>query len=152
APFRYKLRCGYGPRHSARPGHRGGGGWSGEVGCGHLGSSPGGRCAERERASRATLNEEQAGVGWEEMSQHEAFLRSIIEAPEDDAPRLVYADWLEDQGDLERAEFIRVQCRLAEMDEDDPLRSGLLRREYELLVERWGEWAGPLVGRAQRWR
>jgi uncharacterized protein (TIGR02996 family) len=28
-------------------------------------------------------------------------------APADDAPRLVYADWLEEHGDLERAELIR---------------------------------------------
>src|SRR5262245_23073250 len=71
------------------------------------------------------------------MSLHEAFLRSIIEAPDDDAPRLVYADWLEENGDPERAEFIRVQCRLASLDEDDP--------------EHRGEWAGPLVGRVRCW-
>src|SRR5690349_19744431 len=28
----------------------------------------------------------------------EAFLAAICEAPEDDAPRLVYADWLDDNG------------------------------------------------------
>jgi uncharacterized protein (TIGR02996 family) len=43
----------------------------------------------------------------------EAFLRAIGAAPEDDAPRLVYADWLDDRGDAARAEFIRVQCELA---------------------------------------
>jgi uncharacterized protein (TIGR02996 family) len=37
----------------------------------------------------------------------EDFLQAIIDAPEDDAPRLVYADWLEDNGQPERAEFIR---------------------------------------------
>lgn len=41
-----------------------------------------------------------------------AFLDSIIAAPDDDAPRLIYADWLEERGDSERAEFIRVQCEL----------------------------------------
>lgn len=30
----------------------------------------------------------------------------------DDAPRLVYADWLDENGNSERAEFIRVQCEL----------------------------------------
>ena len=45
---------------------------------------------------------------------HAAFLQSIIAAPDDDAPRLVYADWLEEHGgEPERAEFIRVQCELA---------------------------------------
>src|SRR5262245_46067126 len=86
------------------------------------------------------------------MSQHEAFLRPIIETPEDDAPRLVYADWLEDHGDPDRAEFIRVQCRLASIDEDDPERRELLRREYDLLAEHGGEWAAPLVGKVRRWQ
>jgi uncharacterized protein (TIGR02996 family) len=85
------------------------------------------------------------------MAHHEGFLRSIIDNPDDDAPRLIYADWLDDHGQPERAEFIRVQCRLAELDEDDPERRGLQRREYELLADHWGEWAGPLVGRAYRW-
>ena len=42
-----------------------------------------------------------------------AFLRTIIDAPDDDGPRLVYADWLEEHGETARAEFIRVQCELA---------------------------------------
>jgi uncharacterized protein (TIGR02996 family) len=44
-----------------------------------------------------------------------AFLQSICEAAGDDGPRLVYADWLEDNGQPQRAEFIRLQCRLAEI-------------------------------------
>jgi uncharacterized protein (TIGR02996 family) len=39
------------------------------------------------------------------------FLQMVVESP-DDAPRLVYADWLDEQGRAERAELIRVQCRL----------------------------------------
>ena len=45
-----------------------------------------------------------------------AFLRAICERPADDAPRLVYADWLDDHGEGERAEFIRVQAELARLD------------------------------------
>lgn len=41
------------------------------------------------------------------MSDGENLYRSILIAPGDDAPRLVYADWLEEHGDLERAELIR---------------------------------------------
>lgn len=47
------------------------------------------------------------------MNQHAAFLSAIRAAPDDDAPRLIYADWLEDHGEAARAEFIRVQCELA---------------------------------------
>src|SRR5262245_52142937 len=84
-------------------------------------------------------------------AHHQAFLQAILENPDDDTPRLVYADWLEERDDP-RGEFIRVQCRLAELDEDDPQRRDLQRREYELLANHWGEWAGPLVGRVRRWR
>src|SRR5262249_41089389 len=86
------------------------------------------------------------------MSLHEAFQRSIIEAPDDDTPRLAYADWLEEQGDPDRAEFIRVQCRLAVLDVDAPQRRGLQRRAYELLADHWGECAAPRVGHVRRWQ
>jgi uncharacterized protein (TIGR02996 family) len=41
---------------------------------------------------------------------------SVLAAPGDDAPRLVYADWLDEHGEPGRAEFIRVQCERAELD------------------------------------
>lgn len=41
----------------------------------------------------------------------EALLRGVLEAPSDDAPRLVYADWLEERGEAERAEYIRSKIR-----------------------------------------
>ena len=46
---------------------------------------------------------------------HAPFLADIIANPDDDTPRLIFADWLEERGGREntaRAEFIRVQCRL----------------------------------------
>lgn len=43
------------------------------------------------------------------MTDHDAFLEAICERPEDDFPRLQYADWLDERGDP-RGEFIRVQC------------------------------------------
>lgn len=47
------------------------------------------------------------------MSDFNAFIRAICSNPADDTPRLVMADWLEENGQEERAEFIRVQCELA---------------------------------------
>ncbi len=47
------------------------------------------------------------------MSQGERLLRTILNNPGEDAPRLVYADWLEEQGHQDLAEFIRVQLQLA---------------------------------------
>jgi uncharacterized protein (TIGR02996 family) len=40
-------------------------------------------------------------------------LAAILDAPEEDTPRLIYADWLDEHGDPARAEFVRVQCALA---------------------------------------
>jgi len=53
------------------------------------------------------------------MTRDDAFLQSIIESPEDDTPRLIYADRLDDHGQAERAEFIRLQCRLATTPAED---------------------------------
>jgi uncharacterized protein (TIGR02996 family) len=50
---------------------------------------------------------------------HGSFLQSIIESPDDDGPRLIYADWLDEHGDSDRAEFIRVQCAVARMPASD---------------------------------
>jgi uncharacterized protein (TIGR02996 family) len=50
------------------------------------------------------------------MAEHPGLLRAIIEDPEDDALRLVYADWLEENGETERADLIRVQDVLARHD------------------------------------
>jgi uncharacterized protein (TIGR02996 family) len=78
------------------------------------------------------------------MTHEEAFLQAIIEAPDDDAPRLVYADWLEEHGQPERAAFIRVQCELARMPEGNPSRAELTERERALLAEHGRAWAEAL--------
>lgn len=44
-----------------------------------------------------------------------AFLRAICANPADDLPRLIYADFLDEHGQPERAEFIHVQCKLARL-------------------------------------
>ena len=71
---------------------------------------------------------------------HDAFLRAIIADPDDDLPRLVYADFLDETGDPDRAEFIRVQCRLAETEEHDPHFRELEDREHALLAANEGRW------------
>lgn len=99
------------------------------------------------------------------------FLRAIVENPHDDVARLVYADWLDDHGQEERAEFIRVQCELASPGVVDRVTGhwsessreyapgcrcrpcNLRRREQELLrtthrgsnppAYNWWGWAGP---------
>jgi uncharacterized protein (TIGR02996 family) len=74
------------------------------------------------------------------MTDDPGLLQAILDDPEDDGLRLVYADWLEEHGEPERAEFIRVQIELAR----DPRRGDLEARERALLKEHEEEWAGPL--------
>jgi uncharacterized protein (TIGR02996 family) len=50
------------------------------------------------------------------MTQRRDLLRAVALDPDDDTPRLIYADWLEEQGgerDAARAEFIRLQIAVA---------------------------------------
>ncbi len=89
------------------------------------------------------------------MNHEQAFLQAIREAPDDDAPRLIYADWLEEQGGASRAaraDFIRIQCRLDEMPDDDPARDRLEDEATDLLAEYEAEWTEPLHGIAEDWR
>lgn len=74
------------------------------------------------------------------MTPAEAFLADIIEHPDDDAPRLIYADWLEDHGDASRAEFIRVQCELARLPPHALLIVGKHHRKDSEIVLRVPSW------------
>src|SRR5437868_14865571 len=82
----------------------------------------------------------------ESMPTEEAFIQAIIADPDDDAPRLIYADWLDEQGESERAEFIRVQIALARMDEDDERRPELEVRERNLLARQEEQCEAQLRG------
>src|SRR5947209_10402598 len=79
------------------------------------------------------------------------FLRLIRTDPDADGPRLVYADWLEDQGHAARAEFIRVQCAVAALPADDPHAAALRTRADILLEQHRVAWGELLAGLATRW-
>ena len=79
------------------------------------------------------------------MTAEDAFLDDIRENPEDDAVRLIYADWLEDRGapgDADRAEFIRVQVGAVALQGQELARSH--RRARDLLELHWDEWTKPI--------
>jgi uncharacterized protein (TIGR02996 family) len=56
----------------------------------------------------------------------EPFLSAICAAPDDDTPRLVFADWLQENGDPDRAEFIRLQIAVARGAAGDAARAAAL--------------------------
>jgi uncharacterized protein (TIGR02996 family) len=69
-------------------------------------------------------------------SEERAFLLGIVSQWDDDVPRLVYADWLEEQERNGRAEFIRLQCHLARALRDPEqayLRSRLIDNIQDLV-------------------
>jgi uncharacterized protein (TIGR02996 family) len=78
------------------------------------------------------------------VTDDEAFLAAIRADPDDDTARLVYADWLDERGDV-RGEWLRVQCELARMPQSDPRHAPLLAREGALREQVDDDWL-RLVG------
>jgi uncharacterized protein (TIGR02996 family) len=73
-------------------------------------------------------------VGQLTMSDGELLLRAILDQPKEDTPRLVYADWCDENGQPERAEFIRVQVTIARWGTTPPADAEeWVRRERELI-------------------
>jgi uncharacterized protein (TIGR02996 family) len=79
------------------------------------------------------------------VTHEDAFLQAIREAPDDDTPRLVFADWLDDHGQVDRAEFIRVGCTLARAQPGSPEQGQLQQRSAELVRMHTETWFGPLL-------
>lgn len=55
------------------------------------------------------------------MTEHDALLNAILADPDDDTARLVYADFIEEAGEAERAAFVRAQLEVARVLEWDPV-------------------------------
>jgi uncharacterized protein (TIGR02996 family) len=53
------------------------------------------------------------------MTERDALYQAVVESPDEDAPRLVFADWLDDHGEHEQADFIRFQVQMALLPEYD---------------------------------
>jgi uncharacterized protein (TIGR02996 family) len=86
------------------------------------------------------------------MTDEDAFLRAICDQPDEDTPRLAFADWLQEHGQEHRAEFIRVQCERARGLGDPTRRTHTLKRSIALSQQFGREWyardwpdAGPPV-------
>jgi uncharacterized protein (TIGR02996 family) len=77
------------------------------------------------------------------MTVEAGLLQAICEAPDDDTPRLIYADWLTDHGQPDRAEFIRAQIELANLPEKrtKKRRKELVRRIGALWQQHGVSWA-----------
>lgn len=92
------------------------------------------------------------------MSDEQALLKAISAEPEEDTPRLAYADWLDEyapaDADRARAEFIRVQTELAWLPEfgdaaTEERRDDLTTQEGELLSRYGQHWLQAVPFRTQ---
>src|SRR5687767_4608593 len=77
------------------------------------------------------------------MSQQAALLQAILDDPDDDAVRLVFADWCEENGQAERAEFVRLQI---ERGFKDHYEEKMPPREKAQLERHASEWFDPPAG------
>lgn len=74
----------------------------------------------------------------------EPIYAAIRANPDDDLPRLVFADWLDEQGQPERAEYIRLTCAI-EREPDRVQKRDWQARANQLLRGHRSEWFGPLL-------
>ncbi len=84
------------------------------------------------------------------MDEELSLLEAIRERPGSRQMRLVYADWLEDQGDP-RAAFIRLQCSASRSRSSSPQRLALEAEADALLFRHEADWLGPLLGHVSNW-
>jgi uncharacterized protein (TIGR02996 family) len=84
------------------------------------------------------------------MTDLDGILAGVCEHPDDIVRRLVLADWCEENGEVDRAEFVRLQLRLEEVSEYDPSRFDLEERALDLLADHRDEWLAGLPAWARR--
>ena len=72
------------------------------------------------------------------------FIDTFVADIDDDLPRLVYADWLDENGRPDRAEFVRVQVERARLPSWDPAQVRLRVREAELIRLHGEEWLAEM--------
>jgi uncharacterized protein (TIGR02996 family) len=84
-----------------------------------------------------------------------SLLEQVKAQPEDDAPRLVLADWLQESCPpalAARGEFIHLQVTRSRLAPDDPQQAVLLGLERRLLKVHALDWLGALADHASHWR
>ena len=78
------------------------------------------------------------------MSERAAFINAILDNPADDTLRLVFADWLQENGEPARAEFIRAQIEAAKLPAADRAKSKPGKRAAALLKSHQTAWREAL--------
>jgi uncharacterized protein (TIGR02996 family) len=82
------------------------------------------------------------------MDERRALMAAIIANPDDDMPRLAFADWLQEHGDKHdraRAAFIRLQVEAERLPECDRSREKMATQAERLRKRHAKHWVGPLA-------
>jgi uncharacterized protein (TIGR02996 family) len=80
------------------------------------------------------------------MTRESDLLAAVVKEPDEDVHRLVYADWLEEHYQLDRARFIRAHVVLSRLTEDSSHRRELAFLTRQLLDANEKMWCKPLGG------
>ncbi|MBN9122561.1 MAG: TIGR02996 domain-containing protein [Planctomycetes bacterium] len=80
------------------------------------------------------------------MPRNDALFAAILAHPCEDTPRLAYADWLDENGDPDRARFIRLQYEIEKLPPIGPTASKAKKAADALLQKHETEWSGELKG------
>src|SRR4051812_36226472 len=81
----------------------------------------------------------------ERHPQETAFLTSIVEDPDDDAARLVFADWLDESGHADKAAFVRLEVELSREPQSSERYAEVRDELVRLDVAIGGHWCRALV-------
>jgi uncharacterized protein (TIGR02996 family) len=74
------------------------------------------------------------------MSAEAAFLEALKATPADDTARLVYADWLDEHGRAQEAEYMRLTTALAHAEQDYATDQPAVRRLLTIAEQLPSEW------------
>ena len=78
------------------------------------------------------------------MNERDALLETVFENPADDAPRLIYSDWVEEHDEPAYARFIREQIRHARGEQADEETSNATWEDYLRELAPDPAWSGLL--------
>ena len=81
------------------------------------------------------------------MTDRDALLAAILAHPDEDTPRLMFADWLKDNGEADRGEFVRLQVEAAHAEPFSPAARELDAAAQRLLDRHTSAWTRHVTER-----
>lgn len=81
------------------------------------------------------------------MNDRDALLAAIFANPDEDMPRLMFADWLQENGAHDRGQFVRLQVEGAHAEPFSPQAREFEAAAQKLLDRHFGTWTEHLTDR-----